>query len=223
MNEKPCAVVLLSGGMDSATTLAIARAEGLVCHALSFDYGQRHGLELISARKVADALGAKSHRVVSLDMSGFKTSSLIANTGIEVPKDGLKEDIPSTYVPARNTIFLSYALGLAEVLGADQIFIGANDVDYSGYPDCRPEYLEAFERLSNLATRAGVDGTIKFRVRAPLLGMDKPAIIQMGLGLGVDYSMTWSCYDPTSDGKPCGLCDSCRIRNKGMRDAGQAS
>ena len=219
MSGKPRAVVLLSGGMDSATTLAMARAEGLECHALSFDYGQLNSIELEAAKKVAGALGAASHRIVRLDMESFRSSALIASSGVSVPKDGLGGEVPSTYVPARNTIFLSFALGLAETIEAEQIFIGANNVDYSGYPDCRPEYIEAFERLANLATRAGVDGSARFRIRAPLLEMGKADIIRKGMELGVDYSMTWSCYDPTEDGRPCGLCDSCRLRDKGLEEA----
>jgi 7-cyano-7-deazaguanine synthase len=214
------AVVLLSGGVDSTTTLAVALQEGLECHALSFDYGQRHRLELDAARRVAAALGAASHQVISMDLSGFKGSALIRAAGLDVPKEGLSDGIPVTYVPARNTIFLSLALGLAEVLGAWHIFIGANAVDYSGYPDCRPEYLEAFERMANLATKASVEGGGRFKVHAPLVDLKKSEIIKRGLELGVDYSITWSCYDPTPDGAPCGSCDSCRIRLKGMEDAG---
>lgn len=216
------AVVLLSGGLDSATTLAIARDEGFVCHALSFDYGQRHKFELEAARKVAAALGAADHRIVRLDLSaegGFGHSALTDD--IAVPKDRAEtgKDIPSTYVPARNTIFLSIALGYAEVLGAFDIFLGVNAVDYSGYPDCRPEFVEAFERTSNLATAAAVEGKGKFTIHAPLIRMTKGEIIRTGLGLGVDYRLTHSCYDPKPDGTPCGRCDACRLRQAGFADA----
>ncbi len=216
------AVVLLSGGVDSTTVLAIAKAEGLECHALSFDYGQRHKKEIESARAVARAFGAREHHVIEIGMEGITGSALLEDSPIEVPKDGLSdgEGIPVTYVPARNTIFLSFALGLAESIKAGHIFIGANVVDYSGYPDCRPEYLESFEQMANLATRVSVEGHHKFRIRAPLLKLTKAEIIKKGLELGVDYSLTWSCYDPTSEGGPCGLCDSCRIRTQGMQEAG---
>jgi 7-cyano-7-deazaguanine synthase len=218
------AIVLLSGGLDSATTLAVARAEGFACHALSFNYGQRHRFELTAARRVAEALGAVSHRVVKLDLSasgGFGHSALTDE--IAVPKDrpgGAGGEIPITYVPARNTIFLSVALGYAEVLGAFDIFIGVNAVDYSGYPDCRPEFVEAFERLANLATAAAVTGKGRYAIHAPLIRMSKADIVRKGLALGVDYSITHSCYDPESTGRPCGRCDSCRLRLAGFRDAG---
>jgi 7-cyano-7-deazaguanine synthase len=211
------AVVLLSGGIDSSTTLAIARDEGYETYALSFDYGQRHARELASARAVAEALGVSRHLVVRIDMGGIGGSALTDR--IEVPKGGASAGIPVTYVPARNTIFLSYALGWAEVLGAPDIFIGANAVDYSGYPDCRPEYLAAFERMANLATKASVEGALAFRIRAPLLLMTKADIIRRGRALGLDYDMTWSCYDPRPDGSPCGQCDSCLIRERGIREA----
>ncbi|WP_298135990.1 7-cyano-7-deazaguanine synthase QueC [Acidiferrobacter sp.] len=210
------AVLLLSGGLDSATTLAIARHEGFECHALSFDYGQRHKDELKAAAAVARAGGAYEHRVASLDM-GFVGGSALTDPGLavpEVPTTG----IPVTYVPARNTVFLAVALGWAEVLGARDIFIGVNAVDYSGYPDCRPEYLTAFEALANLATRAGVEGE-RFHVRAPLLRLTKAEIIQIGLGLGVDYTPTLSCYAPR-EGRSCGVCDACRLRAKGFAEAG---
>jgi 7-cyano-7-deazaguanine synthase len=216
------AVVLLSGGLDSATTLAIAREKGFDCHALSFDYGQRHKFELEAARKVAAALGATDHRIVRLDLSasgGFGHSALTDD--IAVPKDRAEtgHDIPPTYVPARNTIFLSVALGYAEVLGAFDIFLGVNAVDYSGYPDCRPEFIEAFENMANLATAAAVEGKGTFTIHAPLIRMTKGQIIRTGLGLGVDYSLTHSCYDPQADGKPCGRCDACRLRKAGFAEA----
>jgi len=212
------AVVLLSGGVDSSTTLAFALGEGYECHALSFDYGQRHSAELSAARSVAGALGVRDHLVINLDMRGIGGSALTGN--MDVPSGGTPEGkIPVTYVPARNTIFLSVALGLAEVLGAEDIFIGANAVDYSGYPDCRPEYLRAFEDMANLATKASVEGKMRFRVQAPLLMMTKAEIIRKGRELGVDYSLTLSCYDPAEDGTPCGKCDSCIIRDKGFKEA----
>ena len=221
MKDRPeRAVVLLSGGVDSTTTLALALSEGLLCHALSFDYGQRHKIELDAARAVAGAMGVKEHHVVRIGMEGITGTALLRGSSLEVPKDGLEEGVPVTYVPARNTIFLSFALGLAESIGAGQIFIGANVVDYSGYPDCRPEFLEAFERMANLATRISTSGGHSFSIRAPLLKLTKAEIIKMGLALGVDYSLTWSCYDPTPGGEPCGLCDSCRIRAEGMKTSG---
>lgn len=217
------AVVLLSGGLDSATTLAMARAEGFACHALSFRYGQRHARELASAAAVAHQLGAVEHRILDIDLRGFGGSALTAD--IPVPKDrkasALAAGIPITYVPARNTIFLAYALGWAEVLGASDIFIGVNAVDYSGYPDCRPEYIEAFERMANLATKAAVEGRT-LRIRAPLIALAKAEIIRKGLELGVDYAATQSCYDPAPDGAACGRCDACQIRLAGFREAGQA-
>jgi 7-cyano-7-deazaguanine synthase len=213
------AVILLSGGVDSSTVLAMARAEGYECHALSFEYGQRHGVELEAARRVAAALGAASHTIVPVGLGLIGGSALTAD--MEVPKTGTpKGTIPVTYVPARNTVFLSLGLALAETLGAWDVFIGANAVDYSGYPDCRPEYIEAFERMANLATKAAVEGSGRFRIHAPLIHMTKAAIIRSGRALGLDYSLTWSCYDPTPDGSPCGLCDSCRIRIRGFEDAG---
>jgi len=224
--ENPQAVVLLSGGLDSATTLAIARDRGLRCHALSFDYGQRHRFELEAAARIAAALGAVEHRVVRLDLSaegGFGRSALTDR--IPVPKDRPAEarsgrGIPATYVPARNTIFLSVALGWAEVLGAFDIFIGVNAVDYSGYPDCRPEFVAAFEKLANLATAAAIEGRGRFVVHAPLLRMTKGQIIRTGLALGVDYGLTHSCYDPDDDGAACGRCDACRLRLAGFAEAG---
>ena len=254
------AVVLLSGGIDSATSLAIARKEGHELYAMTFDYHQRHARELASARSVAAAFGVAKHLVVRFDLRDIGGSALTAE--IEVPKSGLRavgkgrkktgllsrtpgtSPIPITYVPARNTIFLSFALGWAEVLEAEDVYIGANAVDYSGYPDCRPEYLKAFEQMANLATRASVEGTLRFRIRAPLVSLTKGQTIRLGLSLGVDYSLTWSCYDPQPVTKrktkgpgqtarqeppdeklpdeytPCRRCDSCMLREKGFREAG---
>ena len=214
------AVVLLSGGLDSATTLAICRQDGFEPCALSFDYGQRHKVELNAAKSVAAALSAREHRVANIDLSIFGGSALTGD--IAVPKNRepkTANEIPITYVPARNTIFLSYALAWCEVLGAADIFIGANAIDYSGYPDCRPEFISAFERMANLATKAGVEGT-RFTIHAPLLSMSKAEIIRKGLELGVDFSLTHSCYDPATDGVACGECDSCRLRLEGFRAAG---
>jgi 7-cyano-7-deazaguanine synthase len=215
------AVVLLSGGLDSSTTLAIARAEGYDCHALSFDYGQLHARELESARRVAHALEARAHLIMRLDLRAIGGSALTDD--IAVPKGrsdaAIGEGIPVTYVPARNTIFLGYALGWAEVLGAQDIFLGVNALDYSGYPDCRPEFVEAFERLANLATKAGVEGTSRFRVHTPLITLSKAQIVLRGWELGVDFSLTWSCYEPGLDGRPCGACDSCLLRAKGFAEA----
>jgi 7-cyano-7-deazaguanine synthase len=211
------AVVLLSGGLDSATTLAIARAEGYACHCLSLDYGQRHRVELAAASRVAQALGATAHRTITLDLGAFGGSALTDPT-LAVPTME-QPGIPITYVPARNTIMLSLALAWAEVLQAQDIFIGANAVDYSGYPDCRPEYLAAFERLANLATRAGVEGR-HTSIRAPLISLSKADIIRTGLGLGVDYGLTVSCYQADAQGRACGVCDSCRLRRKGFAEAG---
>jgi 7-cyano-7-deazaguanine synthase len=208
------AVVLVSGGLDSATALAIARTEGYECHALSFDYGQRHRRELAAADAVGRSMGVTDHRVLKVDLRQFGGSAL--TSGVGVPKgrsmDQIGTGIPITYVPARNTVFLAFALGFAETLSAFDIFIGANCLDYSGYPDCRPEYLAAFERLANLATRAGVEGQGTFRVHAPLLHLRKDEIIRRGLDLGVEYGLTWSCYDPTPQGLACGTCDSCQLR-----------
>jgi len=210
----PRAVILLSGGLDSATTLAIAQSEGFDCYALSFRYGQRHAAELDAARRVAKSLGAAKHVILDIDLRQFGGSALTSD--IPVPKDRpLDETIPVTYVPARNTIFLSFALAWAEVLGAQDIFIGVNALDYSGYPDCRPEYIAAFQQMAGLATKAGVEGA-RVRVHTPLIEMRKAEIIRKGLELGVDYELTFSCYDPTPDGMPCGHCDSCRIREQGF-------
>ena len=215
------AVILLSGGLDSATVLAVARSQGFDCHALSFDYGQRHRHELEAAAKVSAALGAREHRVCDLNLSVFGRSALTSE--IEVPTDRAESEmatgIPVTYVPARNTIFLSVALGWAEVLGAHDLFLGVNAVDYSGYPDCRPEFIAAFEQLANLATKAGVEGT-RFRIHTPLIHLTKSQIIQLGHKLGVDYGLTHSCYDPDARGVPCRHCDSCQLRAKGFAEAG---
>ncbi|MDA8420399.1 MAG: 7-cyano-7-deazaguanine synthase QueC [Pseudomonadota bacterium] len=211
------AVVLLSGGLDSATLLAVARDLGFSCHALSFDYGQRHRIELDAARDVARQLSAAEHRVVTLDI-GWMGASALTDSSIAVP-DSPTTGIPVTYVPARNTIFLSIALGWAEVLGARDIFIGVNALDYSGYPDCRPEFISAFQQLADLATRAGVEGRI-FRINAPLVAMTKADIIRTGSRLGVDYTRTMSCYSPDAAGRACGRCDSCRLRAKAFAEAG---
>jgi 7-cyano-7-deazaguanine synthase len=215
--EPEKAVVLLSGGLDSATMLAIARDKGYQCYALSLDYGQRHHAELAAARRVAAALGAVEHKTIPLDLTRIGGSAL-TDTGIDVPRQPA-EGIPVTYVPARNTIFLSIALGWAEVLGAWDLFIGVNAVDYSGYPDCRPEYIQAFQRLCQLATRAGVEGG-SFRVNAPLIEMSKADIIRTGIRLGVDYGQTLSCYAADESGRACGECDSCRLRSRGFAEAG---
>lgn len=218
----PPAVVLLSGGLDSATAAAIARAEGFDLFALSFDYGQRHRPELEAARNIAGSLGVRRHVVLSIDLRQFGASALTDR--IEVPKDRapteIGEGIPITYVPARNTVFLSLALAYAETVSAADIFIGVNAVDYSGYPDCRPEYIAAFEHLANLATKAGVEGQIRFRIRTPLIHWSKAQIIRRGTELGIDYSLTRSCYDPSPAGLSCGRCDSCRLRLKGFAEAG---
>jgi 7-cyano-7-deazaguanine synthase len=215
------AVVLLSGGLDSATTLAWAKREGYRCFCLSVDYGQRHAVELGFARKIASALGAEKHLVLKLDLAAFGGSAL-TDRSIAVPTAGVKEGaIPITYVPARNTILLSLALGWAEVLGAQHIFVGANAVDYSGYPDCRPEYLRAFEAMANLATKAGIEGR-KIEVRGPLIDLPKAAIVKLALELGVDPALTVSCYQPDAEGRACGACDACRIRRAGFQTAGIA-
>lgn len=217
------AVVLLSGGLDSATVLAVARSQGFDCYALSFDYGQRHRHELEAANRVAHALGAREHRTCPLDLRVFGGSALTSE--IAVPKDRdesqMSTGIPITYVPARNTIFLSVALGWAEVLEAHDLFLGVNAVDYSGYPDCRPEFISAFETLANLATKAGVEGT-RFQIHTPLIDLTKAQIIQLGLSLCVDYGLTHSCYDPDASGRPCGHCDSCQLRAKGFAEVGQS-
>jgi 7-cyano-7-deazaguanine synthase len=214
------AVVLVSGGLDSATCLAIARAEGFRCHALSFSYGQRHQAELAAAERVARQLGAVEHRVMRIDLGAFGGSAL-TDTAIAVPEDGASDQtIPITYVPARNTVFLSFALAWAEVLGAHDIYIGVNAVDYSGYPDCRPEFIAAFERMANLATRAGVEDAEPLRIRTPLIDLSKAEIVRRGTELGVDYSATVSCYQADESGAACGRCDSCRLRRAGFEAAG---
>ena len=215
------AVVLLSGGLDSTTTLAIARAENFECYALSFDYGQRHKIELMAAARIAEALGARAHRVVKIDNDIFAGSALTDT--IDVPKSRpeteIAQGIPITYVPARNTIFLSYALAWAETLGATNIFIGVNALDYSGYPDCRPEFIKQFEKLANLGTQVGIEGA-RFRIHAPLIDLAKAEIIRKAGELGVDLSLTHSCYDPLPDGRACGQCDSCQLRSRGFSEAG---
>ena len=213
------AVILVSGGLDSATVLAMAKNEGYECYALSFNYGQRHSHELLQSKRVSEALGAKQHRIANIDLGIFGGSAL-TDDSINVP-DQQEQGIPITYVPARNTVFLSMALGWAEVLGANAIFIGANAVDYSGYPDCRPEYIKSFEAMANLATKQSVEGQ-PFKILAPLIDLSKAEIIQQGLALGVDYGITSSCYDPQENGQPCGVCDSCRIRAAGFAAAGLA-
>lgn len=213
------AVILLSGGLDSATVLAIATAQGYECHTMSFDYGQRHRAELNAAEKLAKQLGAKTHRVMNMDMRAIGGSALTDNE-IDVPVSGVEEnEIPITYVPARNTVFLSYALGLAEVLKADNVFIGVNAVDYSGYPDCRPDYIAAFETMANLATKAGIEGH-KMHIQTPLIDLTKADIIKKGIKNGVDYSLTVSCYQADQNGLACGVCDSCRLRKQGFIEAG---
>lgn len=218
----PKAVVLLSGGLDSTTALAVAKSQGFECYALSVDYGQRHRVELDRAAEVATALGVVEHRTVKLDLREIGGSALTSD--LAVPKDReegeMGRGVPVTYVPARNTILLGLALGFAEVVGAFDLFIGANVLDYSGYPDCRPEFLTAFESLANLATKAGTEGAGKFRVHSPLLKLTKAEIIREGVKLGVDYSQTLSCYDPDGSGRSCGHCDSCLLRKKGFAEAG---
>jgi 7-cyano-7-deazaguanine synthase len=213
------AIVLLSGGLDSATCLLLAQEEGFAARALSFDYGQRHAVELERARAIAQRYGVREHRVERLDFPGGGASAL-TDPSLPVPKHGLGyEAIPITYVPARNTLFLAHAVAWAEVIGAGDIFIGANALDYSGYPDCRPEFLEAFEKMVNLGTKAGVEGRIAFRVRAPLLRMTKAQIVTRAVDLGLDFALTLSCYEPRAGGEPCGACDACLLREKGFREA----
>ena len=221
-SKKP-AVILSSGGLDSTTVMAIAREQGFELYSLSFDYGQRHAFELSAAKHIARDLGVKQHLVIRTDLTGIGGSALTAD--IDVPKHsmtskGESREIPVTYVPARNTIFLSYALAWAEVLGSADIFVGVNAVDYSGYPDCRPEYLQAFAKMANLATRAGVEGATRVEIHAPLIHMTKAEIIRKGQQLGVDYKLTHSCYDPDPSGRACGACDSCLLRKKGFEEAG---
>ncbi|HEX8183638.1 MAG TPA: 7-cyano-7-deazaguanine synthase QueC [Blastocatellia bacterium] len=219
---KKRAIVLLSGGLDSTTSLAVAQAEGFTIYALSFRYGQRHSVELESARRIASSCGVDKHIILDIDLRAVGGSALTDD--IEVPKERSSDEmltaIPVTYVPARNTIFLSFALAWAEVCDAEDIFIGVNALDYSGYPDCRPEYIEAFERMANLATKACVEGRARVKIHTPLIAMTKAEIIKKGLELGVDYSLTHSCYDPAPDGRACGKCDSCLLRLKGFAEAG---
>lgn len=219
MSTKPKAVILISGGLDSTTVLAIAKDQGYDCYTLSFNYGQRHKTELLAAERTAKSLGSKEHKVIGLDLRSIGGSAL-TDDQINVPEEETS-GIPVTYVPARNTVFLSIALGWAEVLGAQDIFVGVNAVDYSGYPDCRPDYIEAFERMANLATKAGVEGK-KLSIRAPLMKMTKADIIRRGLELGVDYSLTISCYQADDAGRACGKCDSCRLRKAGFLQLGVA-
>lgn len=218
------AVALASGGLDSSTAMALARNQGFEIYALSFDYGQRHRCELEAARRVVKSLGIQHHIVAAIDLRAFGGSALTSE--MEVPKsrdiENISAEIPATYVPARNTIFLSFALGWCEVLQAQDIFIGVNAVDYSGYPDCRPEFLKAFERLANLATKAGVEGAARYEIHTPLLHMSKAQIIQAGIEAGVDFSLTHSCYDPSPEGQACGACDSCILRRRGFEQAGIA-
>jgi 7-cyano-7-deazaguanine synthase len=222
--SKPKAVVLLSGGLDSTTVLAMALSEGFDAYAMSFRYGQRHSVELKSAEEVARRLGAARHIILDVDLRGFGGSALTGD--IEVPKDrstlDMAHGIPVTYVPARNTIFLSFALAWAEVLGSNDIFVGVNALDYSGYPDCRPEYIAAYERMANLATKAGVEGAQKLKIHAPLSKLSKADIVRAGMALGLDYAITSSCYDPDPDGRPCAHCDACLLRAKGFAEAGIA-
>lgn len=220
-DQKPKAIVLLSGGLDSTTTLAVARHEGYAVHALSFRYGQRHAHELVAAARVAEYFGVTAHVIFDVNIGQFGGSALTAN--IDVPKDrataDMEKDIPVTYVPARNTVFLSVALAWAEALGASDIFIGVNALDYSGYPDCRPEYIEAFERMANLATKTGVAGQQRLRIHTPLIRLTKAEIVKLGQQLGVAFGLTSTCYDPGPTGQPCGRCDACLLRLKGFREA----
>ena len=220
-SSRPNAVLLLSGGLDSTTLLAVARRDGFDVHAMTLRYGQRHASEIDAARRVAARFGVRDHVIADIDLRTFGGSALTTDA-IDVPRDRdiAEPGVPVTYVPARNTIFLSFALAWAEVLGAADIFIGVNALDYSGYPDCRPEYIAAFEALANLATRAGVEGTTRMRIRAPLIELTKAQIIQLGTSLGVDYSLTESCYDPDATGAACGHCDACQLRRKGFAEAG---
>jgi 7-cyano-7-deazaguanine synthase len=222
MSPTKKAVVLSSGGIDSTTAMAMAKHEGFKIFSLSFFYGQRHAFELEAAQKVANAIGVTEHLVINIDLKQIGGSSLTDD--MDVPKDRdeqeMSREIPATYVPARNTIFLSFALAWAEVLKSSDIFIGVNAIDYSGYPDCRPEYIDAFEKMANLATKAGVEGTTKIKIRTPLIRLTKSEIIQKGIELGVDYALTHSCYDPSPQGLACGRCDSCQLRKKGFKEAG---
>lgn len=218
----PRAVALLSGGIDSTTTAAIALSRGFDVHALTFRYGQRHGLEVEAARRVADRLGIRRHVILDIDLRAFGGSALTADIPVpkDTPIDEIGRQIPATYVPARNTIFLSFALGWAEVLNASDIFLGANALDYSGYPDCRPEFIQAFQTMADLATRAGVEQGQRLTIHTPLIALSKGEIVQQGLALGLDYGMTLTCYDPSADGAACGRCEACVLRLKGFREAG---
>lgn len=222
MNHIKKAVVLSSGGIDSTTVMAMAKHEGFEIHSLSFSYGQRHAVELEAAQKVADALGVAEHLVINIDLKKIGGSSLTDDMDVPKARDErtMTREIPVTYVPARNTIFLSFALAWAEVLESSDIFIGVNAIDYSGYPDCRPEYIDAFERMANLATKAGVEGMTKIKIRTPVIRLTKAQIIHKGIELGIDYSVTHSCYDPSPQGLACGRCDSCSLRKKGFKEAG---
>jgi len=221
-NESKKAVVLLSGGLDSSTVLAIAKSQDYELYTLSFSYGQRHIVELDAARRVAASIGVADHRIAAIDLRIFGGSALTADIAVPKGRDTAEmgHGIPITYVPARNTIFLSFALAWAEVLGSSDIFIGVNALDYSGYPDCRPEFIEAFEKMANLATKAGVEGRQALKIHTPLIALTKAQIVQRGIELGVDYSLTSSCYDPAADGAPCGECDSCLLRRRGFRENG---
>ncbi|MCH7806107.1 MAG: 7-cyano-7-deazaguanine synthase QueC [Proteobacteria bacterium] len=214
------AVILLSGGMDSATILAIARRDAFECYALSYSYGQRHDVELIAANKIAKASAVKEHQTIDIDLGAFGGSALTADIPVPKHRTEIGGEIPITYVPARNTVFLSYALAYLDVIGADAIFIGVNALDYSGYPDCRPEYIEAFEKMANLATRRGVEGKHPIKIETPLLYMSKAGIITAGTALNVDYGITISCYDPDKKGRACGACDACILRQNGFEEAG---
>lgn len=222
MENMKKAVVLSSGGIDSTTVMAIAKNEGFQIFSLSFDYGQRHAIELEHAKQISKRFGVNHHLILHVDLKPIGGSALTDDIAVPKHAEAIPSDsiIPATYVPARNTIFLSYALAWAEVIGSEDIFIGVNAVDYSGYPDCRPEFIHAFETMANLATKAGVEGTTRIKIQTPLIHKTKAEIIQTGIKLGVDYSVTLSCYDPSPDGKACGLCDSCRFRKKGFEDAG---
>jgi 7-cyano-7-deazaguanine synthase len=224
MSSQPKAICLLSGGLDSSTCLAVARKRNFSCYALSFDYGQRHRVELDAARRVAHRLGAEEHRVLPINLRGFGGSALTADIAVPRGRTGVEmgRGIPVTYVPARNTIFLSFALAWAEVLDASDIFLGVNAIDYSGYPDCRPEYVAAFENLANLATKASVEGRTRIKIHTPLMQLSKSEIVHLGRDLGLDFSLTHSCYDPDESGRPCGECDSCLLRKKGFAEAGVA-
>jgi len=217
VSARPSAICLLSGGLDSSTCLGVARRD-FDCYALSFDYGQRHRIELESAARVAKFFGAREHRTVKIDLRAFGGSALTDD--IDVPKSGLSDGIPITYVPARNTIFLSFAMAWAEVLECSNIFIGVNAIDYSGYPDCRPEFIESFETMANLATKAGVEGRTHLRIHTPLAKLNKAGIVKLAVEVGLDFSLTHSCYDPDQNGRPCGQCDSCLLRRKGFEEAG---